>query len=58
MYYTGKNPLAKIGYKAKTSSYRRATSSVVCIKRCCVADPANWPLIRQALWEADGQKSI
>ncbi|XNM57470.1 hypothetical protein ACLK1S_18645 [Escherichia coli] len=31
-----KNPLAKIGYKSETSSYRRATNSVVCIKRCCV----------------------
>ncbi len=36
MYYTGKNPLAKIGYKSEDVSYRRATNSVVCIKRCCV----------------------
>lgn len=36
MYYTGKTRWRRLVIRAKTSSYRRATNSVVCIKRCCV----------------------
>ncbi|MGU0055742.1 hypothetical protein ACVXG7_06220 [Enterobacter hormaechei] len=35
MYYTGKNPLSKIGYRAKTWWCRKGINSAVCIKRCC-----------------------
>lgn len=57
MYYTGKNPLAKIGYKSedvfvpKGDKQRRLHKALLRYH-----DPANWPLIRQAL-EAMG-KSI
>ncbi len=53
----GKTRWRRLVIRAKTSSYRRATNSVVCIKRCWFRNPANWPLIRQAL-EAMGKKHL
>lgn len=58
MYYTGKNPLAKIGYKSedvfvpKGDKQRRLHKALLRYH-----DPANWPLIRQAL-EAMGKKHL
>lgn len=55
MYYTGKNPLGKIGYKSeevvvpKGDKQRRLHKALLRYH-----DPANWPLIRQAL-EAMGK---
>jgi len=52
MYYTGKNPLSKIGYKSedvvvpKGDKQRRLHKALLRYH-----DPANWPLIRQALEE-------
>ncbi len=36
MYYSGKNPLSKVGIRAKTWWCRAAIASVACIRRCCV----------------------
>jgi radical SAM superfamily enzyme YgiQ (UPF0313 family) len=36
MYYTGKNPLGKIGYKSEDVVVPKVINSAVCIKRCCV----------------------
>lgn len=58
MYYTGKNPLGKIGYKSedvvvpKGDRQRRLHKALLRYH-----DPANWPLIRQAL-EAMGKKHL
>lgn len=58
MYYTGKNPLGKIGYKSeevvvpKGDKQRRLHKALLRYH-----DPANWPLIRQAL-EAMGKKHL
>lgn len=58
MYYTGKNPLAKIGYKSedvfvpKGDKQRRLHKALLRYH-----DPANWPLIRRAL-EAMGKKHL
>ncbi len=58
MYYTGKNPLSKIGYKSedvvvpKGDKQRRLHKALLRYH-----DPANWPLIRQAL-EAMGKKHL
>ncbi|XNM62984.1 DUF3362 domain-containing protein [Escherichia coli] len=55
-YYTGKNPLGKIGYKSedvvipKGDKQRRLHKALLRYH-----DPANWPLIRQAL-ETMGKK--
>ena len=58
MYYTGKNPLGKIGYKSedvvvpKGDKQRRLHKALLRYH-----DPANWPLIRQAL-EDMGKKHL
>jgi radical SAM superfamily enzyme YgiQ (UPF0313 family) len=58
MYYTGKNPLGKIGYKSedvvvpKGDKQRRLHKALLRYH-----DPANWPLIRQAL-ESMGKKHL
>ena len=58
MYYTGKNPLGKIGYKSedvvvpKGDKQRRLHKALLRYH-----DPANWPLIRQAL-ETMGKKHL
>lgn len=57
MYYTGKNPLAKIGYKSedvfvpKGDKQRRLHKALLRYH-----DPANWPLIRPGAG-SDGQKA-
>ncbi len=58
MYYTGKNPLSKIGYKSeevvvpKGDKQRRLHKALLRYH-----DPKNWPLIRQALEEM-GKKHL
>lgn len=58
MYYTGKNPLGKIGYKSedvvvpKGDRQRRLHKALLRYH-----DPANWPVIREAL-EAMGKKHL
>ena len=58
MYYTGKNPLSKIGYKSeevvvpKGDKQRRLHKALLRYH-----DPKNWPLIRQAL-EDMGKKHL
>ena len=58
MYYTGKNPLSKIGYKSedvvvpKGDKQRRLHKALLRYH-----DPANWPMIRQALEEM-GKKHL
>jgi hypothetical protein len=58
MYYTGKNPLGKIGYKSedvvvpKGDKQRRLHKALLRYH-----DPANWPMIRQALEEM-GKKHL
>ncbi len=57
MYYTGKNPLSKIGYKSEDVVVPKGINSVVCTKRCCATTiRANWPLIRRGAGR-DGEKA-
>ncbi len=58
MYYTGKKPLGKIGYKVKMWWCRRGDEQRRLHKALLrYHDPANWPLIRRAL-EAMGKKAF
>ena len=58
MYYTGKNPLGKIGYKSEDVVVPRGDKQRRLHKALLrYHDPANWPLIRQAL-EDMGKKHL
>ena len=54
MYYSGKNPLSRVGYKSedvvipKGDRQRRLHKALLRYH-----DPANWPLIRKALRELE-----
>jgi radical SAM superfamily enzyme YgiQ (UPF0313 family) len=57
MYYTGKNPLGKIGYKSEDVVVPKGDKQRRLHKALRYHDPANWPLIRQAL-ETMGKKHL
>lgn len=58
MYYTGKNPLSKVGYKSEDVVVPRGDRQRRLHKALLrYHDPANWPLIREAL-EAMGKKHL
>jgi uncharacterized radical SAM protein YgiQ len=58
MYYTGKNPLSKVSYKSEDIVVPRGDRQRRLHKALLrYHDPANWPLIREAL-EAMGKKHL
>lgn len=58
MYYTGKNPLSKVSYKSEDVVVPRGERQRRLHKALLrYHDPANWPLIRDAL-EAMGKKHL